>query len=85
MERFILQSGFKAMRTTNDKSKQQQVRRMVELGRIARERHLDTVGNPHLSVGSFNNNDTLTQQERQEFLVTSTTGSGATSNRVCKI
>lgn len=56
------------MTTTNDESKKKQVRRMIELGRIARQRHLDTVGNPHLSVGSLNNNDTLTQEERQEFL-----------------
>lgn len=56
------------MTTTNDKNKQQQVSRMVELGRIARQRHLDARGNPHLSVGSLNNNDTLTSEERQEFL-----------------
>jgi len=56
------------MTTTNDKSKQQQVRRMVELGHIARQRHLNAGGNPHLSVGSLNNNDTLTKDERQEFL-----------------
>ncbi|NEQ25780.1 MAG: hypothetical protein F6K28_43340 [Microcoleus sp. SIO2G3] len=41
---------------------------MIELGRIAKQRHLDAVGNPHLSVGSLNNNDTLTEEERQEFL-----------------
>ncbi|NMG19030.1 hypothetical protein DP116_06050 [Brasilonema bromeliae SPC951] len=29
-----LESGFKAMTTTNDKSKQQQVRRIIELGHI---------------------------------------------------
>ncbi len=56
------------MTTTNDKSKQQQVRRMVELGHIARQRHLNAEGNPHLSVGSLNNNDTLTKDERKEFL-----------------
>jgi len=54
--------------TTNDKRKQQQVRRMVELEHIARQRHLNAGGNPHLSVGSLNNNDTLTKEERQEFL-----------------
>lgn len=56
------------MTTTNNPSKQQQVHRMVELGRIARQRHLDAGGNSHLSVGSLNNNDTLTDRERQEFL-----------------
>ena len=49
----------------NSNSKQQQVRRMVKLGSIARQRHLDAVGNPHLSVGNLNNNDTLTTEERQ--------------------
>jgi hypothetical protein len=29
---------------------------------------LDAGGNTHLSVGSLNNNDTLTKEERQEFL-----------------
>jgi hypothetical protein len=56
------------MTTTNDRSKQQQVRRMVELGNFARQRHLDAGGNPHLSVGSLNNNDTLTEEEKEEFL-----------------
>ena len=56
------------MTTIDDKSKQQQVRRMVKLGSIAWQRHLDAGGNPHLSVGNLNNNDTLTTEERQEFL-----------------
>ncbi|MDZ7958920.1 MAG: hypothetical protein RMY34_13730 [Aulosira sp. DedQUE10] len=56
------------MTTTNNQSKQQQVRRMVELGNFARQRHLDAGGNLHLSVGSLNNNDTLTEQEKEEFL-----------------
>jgi hypothetical protein len=56
------------MTTTNEPSKQQQVRRMVELGRIARQRHLEAGGNPQLSVGTLNNNDTLTAEEKQEFL-----------------
>ncbi|KYC39542.1 hypothetical protein WA1_31105 [Scytonema hofmannii PCC 7110] len=41
---------------------------MVELGNIARQRHLDAGGHPYLSVGSLNNNDTLTKEERNEFL-----------------
>ncbi|MGH2415113.1 MAG: hypothetical protein ACRDEA_15760 [Microcystaceae cyanobacterium] len=56
------------MATINNPSKRQQVRRMVELGRIARQRYLDTGDNPHLSVGSLNNNDTLTDKEKHEFL-----------------
>ncbi len=55
------------MTTTNDNSKQQ-ISRLLELGRIARQRHLDAGGSPHLSIGSLNDNDTLTQEERQEFL-----------------
>ncbi|MCC5663106.1 hypothetical protein LC653_03930 [Nostoc sp. CHAB 5784] len=56
------------MTVTNDHNKQEQIRRLVELGSIARQRHLDTGGNPHLSVGSLNNNDTLNEEEKQEFL-----------------
>ncbi|MCC5625302.1 hypothetical protein [Nostoc sp. CHAB 5715] len=56
------------MTTTNDYNKQEQIRRLLELGSIARQRHLDSGGNPHLVVGSLNNNDTLSEEEKQEFL-----------------
>lgn len=56
------------MTTTNNQYQQQQVKRMAELGRIAKERYLNAGGNPRLSVGSLNDNDTLTKEEKQEFL-----------------
>ncbi|MGK7874194.1 MAG: hypothetical protein AB4426_13040 [Xenococcaceae cyanobacterium] len=54
------------MTTTND-IKQQLLNRMTELGKISRQRYLDAGGDPRLSVGSLNNNDCLTDKEKQEL------------------
>jgi hypothetical protein len=45
----------------------QKINRLNELAQIARKRYLEQGGNPHLSVGSLNNNDCLTDEEKQEL------------------
>jgi hypothetical protein len=56
------------MAINNPTLKQQQIQRILELSKLAKQRYLDAGGDPHLSVGTFNNNDTLSEAERQEFL-----------------
>lgn len=54
--------------TTPEHTRQKQARRMLELGKISRQRYLDAGGNPRLSVGNLNGNDNFTNEEKQEFL-----------------
>ncbi len=53
--------------TTTESNRQQKVRRLKELFNIARQRYLDVGGDVHSSVGTLNENDTLTDEERKEF------------------
>jgi hypothetical protein len=53
--------------TTTNEIKQQQQNRLTELAKLSRKRYLANGGDPHLSVGSLNNNDYLTDEEKQEF------------------
>lgn len=52
---------------TTINSVQQKINRLNELAKIARKRYLDCGGSPHLSVGTLNNNDSLTNEEKQEL------------------
>lgn len=45
----------------------QPLRRLIELSDLSRQRYLAKGGDPGLSVGSHNNNDCLTEEEKQEF------------------
>lgn len=54
--------------TTTEHIRQKQVRRMLELCKISRQRYLNAGGNPRLSVGSLHSNDNFTAEEKQEFL-----------------
>lgn len=56
------------MTTINSSLRQQQIKHILELSKIARQRHLDAGGDIHLFVGTLNNNDTLTKEEQKEFL-----------------
>jgi hypothetical protein len=56
------------MTTIDPSQRQQQIQRILRLSKIAKQRYLDAGGDPHLSVGTLNNNDTLSEEERQEFL-----------------
>jgi hypothetical protein len=53
--------------TTTNNIKQQQLNRLTELTQLSRQRYLDAGGDPSRSVGSLNNNDCLTDKEREEF------------------
>jgi hypothetical protein len=55
------------MTTTNERQKQ--IKRLRELAQISKHKYLESGGDPHLSVGSFNNNDCLNESEKQELSV----------------
>ncbi|MEA5467549.1 hypothetical protein [Spirulina sp. 06S082] len=56
------------MTETNKILKQEKISRLIELGNLAKQRHLDSGGDPHVAVGSLNQNETLTDKERTEYL-----------------
>ncbi len=45
----------------------EQYQKLIELFTQARQRYLETGGNPHQSGGSLNQRDCLTEQEKQEI------------------
>jgi hypothetical protein len=57
------------MMTQSNTIKQQQAQRILELFAIARQRYLDTGGNPQRIPSGLKEDDYMTDEERQEALV----------------
>ncbi|MEH2145155.1 hypothetical protein [Nostoc sp.] len=49
--------------------KQQQAQRILELFAIARQRYLDTGGNPRCTPSGLKGDDYMTDEEKQEALI----------------
>ncbi|NEO45748.1 MAG: hypothetical protein F6K55_17095 [Moorea sp. SIO4A3] len=59
---------------------QQQYQRMIELSTLARKRYLDSGGDPNRASGSLHNENYMTAEEQQEFLVLARALSGIYTN-----